>query len=153
MKQLLFTAQIFYFLVLVSCTPVVNLEEEEASVRLTLNGYIESWAEKDISGFKDIFITDETLTIYEGRHIFKGWEAWKDRLVKSFSSVEKVDVHFSNTIVHVSPEGNAAWINTIENATWLDNGEQKQVTDMRVSWGLRKVGEKWKIVQGHWSVP
>ena len=119
MKQLLFYLHLFIFLVSVSCTPGVNLEEE-AAVRLTLEGYIEAWAEKDISGFEDIFITDETLTIYEVRQIFHGWEAW---------------------------------ISTIEDATWLDNGEHKQVTDMRVSWGLRKVGEEWKIVQAHWSIP
>lgn len=153
MKQLPSYQLVFIFLILVSCSPKINLEEEEKAVRSTLEGYVEAWSAKDISGFEEIFMNDETLTIYENRHIFLGWDAWKERLEDAFPSVEKVDVLFSSTIVHVAADGKAAWINTIEDASWLDDGEVKRANDMRVSWGLSKVGEEWKIVQAHWSVP
>lgn len=141
------------FLFLLSCKPSIDMEKEQKAALLSLDGYVKAWASKDISIFEDIFINDETLTIYENRHIFLGWESWKERLEEAFPSVEQVDVLFSKSIVHVSPDGRAAWISTIEDATWLDGGEERQVSDMRVSWGLRKVGEEWKIVQAHWSIP
>jgi ketosteroid isomerase-like protein len=126
-------------------------EAEKEAVLRTLDHYAAAWKVKEIKQFERIFSTGPDLAIYEVRQVFMGWEEWEKRLSESFGSVENVEVHFKDTHVYLSE--NAAWITTIEDATWLDGGEPREVNDMRVTWGLRKEKGEWKIIQGHWSIP
>ena len=130
-----------------------DLAGMEAEVLAVTDGYVLAWKNRDISLFEEIFYTGPELFIYEVRQIFRGWEEWESRLVSSFESVEKVDVHFRDTEVHLAPDGSTAWLSTIEDATWLDKGDPKEVKDMRVTWTLVRQDGRWKIIQGHWSIP
>jgi hypothetical protein len=137
---------------LVSCS-TRSQEDLKTEVLSTTDRYIQAWADKDIRAFEAIFHTGPELTIYEVRKIFNGWDAWETRLTSSFATVENVEVFFRNSVVHLNQDGKTAWLSTIEDATWLDGGEPREVQDMRVTWALVKKGDQWKIMQAHWSVP
>ena len=147
-----FLAMTLNLLLVTSCSTTTE-DEIKAEVISVTETYIKAWKEKDIRLFEDIFYAGPELSIYEVRKIFEGWEAWETRLVESFVSVENVEVQFRNTIVHIGEDGQTAWLSTIEDATWLDGGESREVHDMRVTWSLINHDGQWKIIQGHWSIP
>ena len=134
------------------CQIEVNVEAEEASIQTFFDKYSDAWETMDIEKFEEIFYDDENLSIFDMQARYVGWEAWKDRLMKSFDSISNVNVSFKDYSIHIHPSGNIAWLSVLEDADWIENGQPVKVEGVRMTWILEKRNDNWKIVQGHWSL-
>lgn len=152
MKKSIFFILVVAFSIIISCTTKVDIEAEKASIKLILDQYATACKSLDIDQFSKIFSNDENLLIFDTYDRFNGWESWKERLVKSFKSIEDVEVTFRDYVINIDPAGKIAWLLSIEDAQFVMQGEPSNVEGMRVTWVLEKRDGNWIIVQGHWSV-
>ena len=136
-----------------SCQIEVNVEAEKASIETLFEKYSDAWQSLEIEKFEKIFSNDENLAIFDMQTRYVGWEAWKNRLMKSFETINNVNVSFKDHSIHIYPSGNIAWLSVLEDANWIEEGQQSKLEGIRVTWILEKRNEIWIIVQGHWSLP
>ena len=152
MKNLNIFFLVLVFLAISSCVEKVDIEAEKASIQPVLDQYANAWKALDIDKFSKIFSHDEDLMIFDTQNRFDGWEAWKERLEKSFDLIKDVKVTFRDYSIIVHPSGKIAWLSTLEDAAWISQDQPDELNGIRVTWVLEKREGRWVIVQGHWSV-
>ena len=114
--------------------------------------YADAWAAEDIGKFSALFMHSSDLVIYDGSSTYIGWEAWKNRLVNSFPSAKDVKISFRDHNIQIHQSGEVAFLTTMEDVDYVENGKPFSFKDMRVTWVLAKQDGMWVIIHGHWSV-
>jgi uncharacterized protein (TIGR02246 family) len=126
--------------------------ETEKAVKAVLDKFAESYAKRDLKSAISLIAPDADVVMYGTGADEKrvGPEAIKAQFERDWSQIEEPALEYS--WISISAAGNVAWasIDAILKAK-IDGKKTKFPT--RVTKVFEKRGDKWLIVQGHFSFP
>jgi ketosteroid isomerase-like protein len=126
--------------------------ETEKAVRTVLDKFAESYAKRDLKSAMSLIAPDADVVIYgtgaDEKRI--GPEAIKAQFERDWTQIEEPALEYSWTLI--SRAGDVAWasIDAIFKAK-IDGKKTK--FSSRITEVFEKRGDKWLIVQGHFSFP
>lgn len=126
--------------------------ETEKAVRAVLDKFAEGYAKRDLKSVMSLIAPDADVVMYgtgaEEKRV--GPEAIKAQFERDWSQIEEPALEYN--WISISSAGNVAWasIDAILKAK-IDGKKTKLPT--RVTKVFEKRGDKWLIVQGHFSFP
>src|SRR6266540_2982657 len=128
---------------------------EEAAVRDALLKSALSFEKNDLPMASQVWVNDETLTIFESGHANYGWTDYRDHhLVPEMGEMKNTKYEFSDIKIHLA--SNTAWATlkyTIA-ADVMDNGKTRHIDGGGLGTAiLEKRSDGWRIVHWHSSAP
>jgi ketosteroid isomerase-like protein len=128
---------------------------EETAVREALMKSAMSFEKNDLPMASQVWVNDESLTIFESGHANYGWADYRDNhLVPEMGEMKNTRYAFSDMKIHLA--GNTAWATlkyTIA-ADVMEKGKPRHVDGAGLGTAvLEKRGEQWRIVHWHSSAP
>lgn len=127
-------------------------DETEKAVREVLEKFAESYAKRDLNSAMSLIVPDADVVIYGTGAEEKcvGPEKIKAQFERDWSQIEEPSLEYN--WISISAAGNVAWaaIDTVFRAK-IDGKKMKFPS--RVTKVFEKRGDKWLIVQGHFSFP
>ncbi len=128
---------------------------EEAAVRDALMKSAVSFERNDLPMASQIWVNDESLTIFESGHANYGLADYRDHhLVPEMGEMKNTKYAFSDMKVHLA--GNTAWatLKYTISADVMDNGKPRHVDGGGLGTAvLEKRDGQWRIVHWHSSAP
>ncbi len=120
---------------------------DNSAVMIQLVASARAFEQHDLTALAKTFVNDDSLTIFEGGEVNKGWIDYRDNHLKPELAEIKV-VHYTLTTIDAHVDGNTAW------ATFdyhIAGSTAKRTFD---SYGigtaiLHKVDDTWRIVHWH----
>ena len=131
----------------------VNIEIEKVAIKSTLENYITSVENADMTLYARIMAHDEDMVIFgagAGDHIV-GWSALKAVMEAQNAALSGIKIAADDVTIHVSPEGQFAWATSLWDFKAI-MGEMAIEMPVRCSWLLEKQEACWVIVHFHKSV-
>jgi ketosteroid isomerase-like protein len=124
----------------------------EAAVKAVLDKLSQSYATRDLETVLASFAADPDTVIYGTGADEKrvGLAEIQAQVERDWSQSEAAAISFRWT--SVSAAGSVAWVAT-DSAFAIQAGGQKMTIPARITWVLERRGDKWLIVQAHFSVP
>jgi len=127
--------------------PDSTVVAEKVAVEAQLVASASAFERHDLTALAGTFVNDDSLTIFEGGEINKGWIDYRDNHIKPELADIKV-VHYSLTEIVPHIDGTTAW------ATFDYHIVGSTATRNFDSFGigtaiLQKIGGKWLIVHWH----
>ena len=125
--------------------------DDEAAVRDTLMRSASSFEKNDMTGATQVWVNDESLTVFESGHANYGWTDYRDNhLGPEMKEMKNTKYTLSDIKVKVS--GDTAWA-TFKYAISADIGTRHVDGGGLGTAILEKRGQDWKIVHWHSSAP
>lgn len=129
--------------------------DDEAAVRDALMKSALSFEKNDIAMASQVWVNDESLTVFESGHANYGWADYRDNhLVPEMGEMKNTKYGFSDIRVHVA--GSTAWatLRYTISADVMDNGKTRHVEGSGLGTAiLEKRAGHWQIVHWHSSAP
>jgi uncharacterized protein (TIGR02246 family) len=127
---------------------------EEASIRQLLETYKAAVHAKDVEAFAALFADDVRVFDMWGRWSHDGVAAWRAMAAEWFGSVgtDRVVVEFDDVQVLVAQDLAIAHAFVTFKGVSAEGVESRAMNN-RLTWGLRRHGEGWKVVHEHTSAP
>jgi len=127
-----------------------NVTEEE--VLTVLKKFTENYTKRDMEGVMSLFAPDADVVVFgtEADEKRIGLGGIKAQLERDWSLTEALSVEYNWTFI--SAAGPVAWV-AAEAVFKAKVDGQNLILPYRVTKVLEKRGEKWLIVQGHFSSP
>lgn len=127
-------------------------DEVKTHVWATVEAMLSAYCRRDVQATMDYFAdTPELVCIGSGpREKSVGPEGLRQGLERDFADTDAMDVLCSDHLVSVA--GDVAWVATDCLFTVLADGETVRVK-ARLTAVLRRMGQAWRIVQSHLSLP
>ncbi len=126
--------------------------QTQAAVMAVLNKISECYAKRDLEGLLALFAPDSDNVMYgtgaDEKRI--GLAEFKAQAERDWSQAESASIAYGWT--SVSASGNVAWA-AADAAFNLKAGGQEMSLPARLTAVLEKRGDKWLIVQSHFSFP
>jgi uncharacterized protein (TIGR02246 family) len=119
-----------------------------------LEAYRDAVHAKDVDAFVAIFADDVRVFDMWGAWSHDGIDSWREMTVGWFGSLgdELVRVEFDDVQTTVGDD-TAVLSAFVTFAGLSAEGEELRSMNNRLTWGLRKTGEIWKVVHEHTSAP
>ncbi len=129
--------------------------DDEAAVRDALMKSALSFEKNDIEMATQVWVNDQSLTVFESGHPNYGWADYRDHhLVPEMSEMKNTKYAFSDIKIHLA--GKTAWATlkyTIA-ADVMSNGQQRHVDGGGLGTAvLENRDGQWRIVHWHSSAP
>ncbi|HEX9424945.1 MAG TPA: nuclear transport factor 2 family protein [Pyrinomonadaceae bacterium] len=128
---------------------------EEAAVNDALMKSAVSFEKNDLPMASQVWVNDESLTIFESGHANYGWTDYRDHhLVPEMGEMKNTKYAFSDIKIHLA--GNTAWatLKYTISADMMDNGKPRHVDGGGLGTAvLEKRDGQWRIVHWHSSAP
>jgi len=155
---------LFAFLIAVSmsaCTPQgekcpeVDFDKEISDIRMVLEQYELAREGEDFMTVEQIWAPDADIVLFgtEGDEQLVGIETIKKAMSRQFDEVENTLINISDQKIKVNKSGNTAWFSEVLDYNFIYMGEDMAFEGIRFTGVLEKRDGKWKLVQGHLSVP
>jgi ketosteroid isomerase-like protein len=127
-------------------------DETEKAVREVLEKFAESYAKRDLNSAMSLIAPDADVVIYGTGADEKcvGPEKIKAQFERDWSQMEEPALEYNWT--SISAAGNVAWA-AIDTVFRVKIDGKKMKFQSRVTKVFEKRGDKWLIVQGHFSFP
>lgn len=129
--------------------------DDEAAVRDALVKSAASFEKNDLAMASQVWVNDESLTVFESGHANYGWADYRDNhLVPEMGEMKNTKYGFSDIRVHIA--GNTAWATLRYSiaAEVTDKGKTRQVEGGGLGTAiLEKRDGRWQIVHWHSSAP
>ena len=130
-------------------------ETDEAVVRDALMKSASSFAQNDMAAATQVWVNDESLTVFESGHANYGWADYRDNhLGPEMREMKNTAYAFSDIKIHLA--GKTAWATfkyTIA-ADVTENGKQRHVDGGGLGTAILEQREgHWRIVHWHSSAP
>ncbi len=127
-------------------------DETEKAVREVLEKFAESYAKRDLNSAMSLIAQDADVVIYGTGTEEKcvGPEKIKAQFERDWSQIEEPALEYNWT--SISAAGNVAWA-AIDAVFRAKIDGKKMKFQSRVTKVFEKRGDKWLIVQGHFSFP
>lgn len=126
--------------------------ETEKAVRTVLDKFAESYAKRDLKSAMSLIAPDADVVIYgtgaDEKRI--GPEAIKAQFERDWTQIEEPALEYSWTLI--SRAGDVAWA-SIDAIFKAKMDGKKTKFSSRITEVFEKRGDKWLIVQGHFSFP
>lgn len=124
----------------------------EAAVKAVLDTLAEGYAKRDLTLLRSAFAPDPDVVMYGTGADEKrvGLAAIQAQAERDWSQSEASSMTYGWT--SVSAAGSVAWAAT-DAAVNVKAGDQEMTLPARITFVLEKRGERWLIVQAHFSLP
>ena len=128
---------------------------DEAALRQALLKSASSFAQNDMATATQVWVNDESLTVFESGHANYGWADYRDNhLGPEMREMKNTAYTFSDIKIHLA--GKTAWATfkyTIA-ADVMDNGKQRHVDGGGLGTAILEQRDgQWRIVHWHSSAP
>jgi ketosteroid isomerase-like protein len=132
-----------------------TMSAEEAVIG-AVKEFMSAFARGDLAAMKEVCAHDEAMVFFgtHARHNLFGWPAFERLLVGEFAILEDVRITIEDEQVWVAPGGDVASAATAAltfEAT--REGQRMSVSGIRMTCALARRGDRFRVVQMHWSVP
>ena len=128
---------------------------DEAAVREALLKSASSFEKNDMAGAAQVWVNDESLTVFESGHANYGWADYRDHhLVPEMGEMKNTKYSFSDIRVHLA--GKTAWatLKYTISADVSENGKPRHVDGGGLGTAvLEKRDGRWQIMHWHSSAP
>ncbi len=132
----------------------VNIQDEKASIKKTLDNYVKSVVDEDMDLYSEIVAHDSDMVNVGGGISISwidGWTQLKDIMNGQNEAFSETEINVTKERIFVSPSGKDAWAVTLwDLKTVLSDGNQ-YLLPLRCTWVLQKRDNKWIIVNFHKS--
>jgi ketosteroid isomerase-like protein len=129
--------------------------DDEAAVRDALMKSALSFEKNDIAMASQVWVNDESLTIFESGHANYGWADYRDHhLVPEMGEMKNTRYAFSDIKIHLA--GKTAWatLKYTISADVMDNAKPRHVDGGGLGTAvLEERDGQWRIVHWHSSAP
>ena len=161
MKKLKIVLALFILGGIMACSsqgekcPEVDLEKEVSDIRMVLEQYELAREGEDFATVEQIWAPDADIILFgtEGDEQLVGIEAIKKAMSKQFDEVENTLINISDQQIRINERGNTAWFSEVLDYNFIYLGEDMAFEGIRFTGVMEKRDGKWKLVQGHLSVP
>lgn len=129
--------------------------DDEAAVRDVLMKSALSFEKNDLPMASQVWVNDESLTIFESGHANYGWADYRDHhLVPEMGEMKNTKYAFSDIKIHLA--GKTAWatLKYTISADVTDNGKLRHIDGGGLGTAvLENRDGQWRIVHWHSSAP
>lgn len=136
-------------------TDKAGQSDEKKAVRDALMKSALSFEKNDLAMASQVWVNDESLTIFESGHANYGWADYRDHhLVPEMGEMKNTKYAFSDTKIHLA--GKTAWatLKYTISADVMDNGKLRHVDGGGLGTAVLENREgQWRIVHWHSSAP
>ena len=152
-----FTAILLLIVILISgCQQQeqINIQNEKASIKKTLDNYVKSIVDEDMGLYSEIVAQDSNMiNVGGGVNLswIEGWTHLKDVMNGQNDAFSETEVNVTKERIFVSPTGRDAWAVTLWNLKTVLSDGNNYLLPLRCTWVLQKRDNKWIIVSFHKS--
>jgi len=122
----------------------------ETEVRAFFDEFVEAYPKDNLDRYLNLFSQDENLVMFGTGEKWLGWEEYKSAPAED--KERHGEIYLTYDWLTVNSHGPIAWI-AAEVAVKVKIEEEERSIPARLTGVLKKFEGKWKIVQGHISVP
>ncbi|MDY9926937.1 nuclear transport factor 2 family protein [Methanosarcina sp.] len=124
----------------------------EKAVKAVLDKFADSYARRDLKSAMSLIAPDDDVVIYGTGADEKrvGQEAIKSQFERDWAQIEDPGLEYN--WISISAAGNVAWA-AIDAVSKAKVDGQNLKFQSRITMVLEKRGDRWLIVQGHFSFP
>lgn len=161
MKTLKILLSLIILIGLVACEPKkeecpeVDFDKEMSDIRMVLDQYELAREGEDFATIEMTWAPDEDIVLFgtEGDEQLVGFNEIKKAMSRQFDEIENTLINISDQKIKISKSGNVAWFSEVLDYNFIFQGENMTFEGIRYTGVLEKCDGKWKMVQGHLSVP
>ena len=129
--------------------------KDESAVRAALMKSAISFEKNDLAAATQVWVNDESLTVFESGHANYGWADYRDHhLVPEMGEMKNTKYEFSDIKIHLA--GKTAWatLKYTISADVRDNGKTRHVDGGGLATAvLEQRDGRWQIIHWHSSAP
>ncbi len=151
----LFLSILFFSFISCSNQTEVNLEEERQQVMEVLDNFVKAHEEKDLEMLLSCFSDKPDITIIGTDRD----ELWVDKVSmgdaqkRAYGTFDVVKLSVRDKILKLCSDGEIAWFYMKVNWSVESEGKSSTFDGIRTTGVLKKLDDKWAIVQIHTSMP
>ncbi len=152
-KALLLTFNIFVVSV-VGWHPAYAGAREEAAIRALIDRWTKAMQEKNLDGVMSMYQRGQSLVAYDivPPLQYKGWDAYRADYKAFFDMYDgPIKVEFRDLVI--AADAALGYSYDLQRVSGTLKGGQKAAFWVRVTDIYRKVGDQWRVVHEHVSVP
>ncbi|MHA1199263.1 MAG: AtzH-like domain-containing protein [Candidatus Heimdallarchaeaceae archaeon] len=127
-----------------------NDNQTEVEVRAFFEEFVEAYPKDDLQRYLNLFSQDENLVMFGTGEKWLGWEDYKSAPAEDKARHGEISISYE--WLNVNSHGPIAWISAEVKVNVKAEGEQRGIP-ARLTGVVKKIEDKWKIVQGHISIP
>ena len=156
MKKSFTSSLILIVVLLFSCQQQeqINIPNEKASVKKTLDNYVKSIVDEDMSLYSEIVAQDNNMiNVGGGVNLswIEGWEQLKAVMNGQNAAFSETKIDVTKEQIFISPTGKDAWAVTLWDLKTVLSDGNTYLLPLRCTWVLQKKDNKWIIVSFHKS--
>jgi len=146
--RILLSAFIFVFYATVAeAAPKGNLSSSNAAVQKQLVASARAFEQHDLARLAETFVNDESLTIFEGGEVNRGWRDYRDDHIKP-EMAEILTVRYRLSAIESHVDGNTAW--AIFRYHIVGSTAKRHFDSSGIGTAiLERRGGSWRIVHWH----
>jgi len=135
--------------------PEVDFDKEMSDIRTLLEQYELARENEDFSTVEMIWADDNDILLIgtESHEELKGIDAIKKAMAKQFDEFENTLINISDQKIGMNKTATTAWFYEMLDYNFIYQGEDMVFEGIRFTGVLEKRDGKWKLVQGHLSIP
>lgn len=135
--------------------PPVDMEKELSEIRFVLEQYELAREREDFATVEHLWAEEADIVLFGtvGNEQLVGIEAIKKAMSRQFNEFENTLINISEQMIRINEAGTVAWFSEVLDYSFIYMGEHMIFEGMRFTGVLEKKEDKWKLVQGHLSVP
>lgn len=122
----------------------------ETEVKAFFDEFVKAYSKEDLERYLNLFSQDENLVMFGTAEKWLGWDEYKDAPKKDKERFDEISLSFD--WLSINSHCLIAWI-AAEVKLTVKIGLEIMTIPARLTGVLKKTDNKWKIVQGHISVP
>ncbi|MCK4895720.1 MAG: nuclear transport factor 2 family protein [Candidatus Heimdallarchaeota archaeon] len=127
-----------------------NDSQTEAEIRLFFDDFVDAYPKEDLDRYLNLFSQDENLVMFGTGEKWLGWEEYKNAPAEDKERHGEISLTYD--WLKINSHGSVAWFAAEVAVKVIVEGEERSIP-ARLTGVLKKIEDKWKIVQGHISVP
>ena len=122
----------------------------ETEVCAFFDEFVDAYPKDNLERYLSLFLQDENLVMFGTGEKWLGWAEY--RSAPAEDKARHGDISLTYDWLTINSYGPVAWIATEVTVKVKGEGEERSIP-ARLTGVLKKIEDKWKIVQGHISVP
>ncbi|MFO8128809.1 MAG: nuclear transport factor 2 family protein [Bacteroidales bacterium] len=158
MKTMLLLSGVAVLVFLNFCNPpgpATDLDEEFSGIRTVLEKYEIANEDEDFSIIEEIWADDDAIILIgtERDEKLVGWEEIRKAVRNQHRNFENTLISITEQMININETANTAWFSEELSYNFIYEGEAMSYEGIRFTGVLEKIDGKWKLVQGHLSMP
>lgn len=154
-NSLLITAVIFFFGACGTCEQKVDFAAETIAIEEVLESYVLANENQDFGLIEKIWAPNNDIILYgtDSDERLTGWTNIRDAIKSQFQLIEETYISASDQYIKISDDGKTAWFAETLNYNFVFKSEARSYEGLRFTGVAVKMGDDWRLVQVHLSLP